>query len=145
MCGRELLTQLVSEPTKEGASLDLLFVNREGLVGDVMVGGHLGHHNHEMIEFLILGEVKRGVSRTATLDFQRTVFGLFRRLVDKSPLGGSPEGQRSPGRLDILQEGNLKGAGAGRPHVLKDELAGKKTGLAEQRALAGTQEKKESS
>ncbi|KAK4818656.1 hypothetical protein QYF61_017264 [Mycteria americana] len=36
----------------------------------------------------------------------------------------------------------LKGAGTGCPHVLKDELVGKKTSLAEQRALAGTQEKK---
>jgi len=44
--------------------------------------------------------------------------------------------------LEILQDGNLKGTGAGCPHVLKDELAGKKTSLAEQRVLAGTQEKK---
>jgi len=49
-------------------------------------------------------------------------------------------GKRSPGRLDILQEGNLTGAGADRPHVPKDEVVGKKTGLANQRALA--QEKK---
>ncbi|KAK4829461.1 hypothetical protein QYF61_004679 [Mycteria americana] len=86
------LTQLVSEPTREGTLLDLLFVNREGLVGDVMVGGRLGHSDHKMIEFLVLGEVRRGVSRTATLDFRRADFGLFRRLVDKSPLGSSPEG-----------------------------------------------------
>ena len=33
------LTQLVSEPTREGALLGLLFVNREGLVDDVAVGG----------------------------------------------------------------------------------------------------------
>ena len=45
-------------------------MNREGFVGVVMVGGHLGHSGHEMIEFLILGEVRRGVSRIATLDFQ---------------------------------------------------------------------------
>ena len=56
-------------------------------------------------------------------------------------MGGSPEG-RQPGRLDILQEENLQGAGAGCPYVPKDELAGKKAGLAEQRTLAGTQEKK---
>ncbi|KAK4826886.1 hypothetical protein QYF61_012074 [Mycteria americana] len=79
------LTQLVSEPTREGAPLDLLFVNREGLVGDVMVGGCLGQSDHEMIEFSILGEVRRGVSRTATLDFQRADFGLLRRLVDRVP------------------------------------------------------------
>ncbi|KAK4827403.1 hypothetical protein QYF61_017808 [Mycteria americana] len=76
------LTQLVSEPTREGAPLDLLFTNREGLV---MVGGCLGQSDHEMIEFLIHGEAARGVSKTATLDFQRADFGLFRRLVERVP------------------------------------------------------------
>ncbi|KAK4806242.1 LOW QUALITY PROTEIN: hypothetical protein QYF61_013386 [Mycteria americana] len=79
------LTQLVREPTREGAPLDLLFANREGLVGDVMVAGCLGHSDHEMIEFLILGELRRGVSRTAPLDFPRADFGLFRGLVDRVP------------------------------------------------------------
>jgi len=37
----------------------------------------------------------------------------------------------------MLQEGNLTGTGAGWPHVPKDKLSGKKTGLAEQRALSG--------
>jgi len=45
------LTQLVREPTRGGASLDLLFTNREGLVGDAVVGGCLGISDHEMIEF----------------------------------------------------------------------------------------------
>jgi len=45
------LTQLVSEPTRGGASLDLLFTNKEGLVGHVVVGGCLGHSDHEMTEF----------------------------------------------------------------------------------------------
>jgi len=58
-------------------------------------------------------------------------------------LGGSPEVQRSPGRLNILQEGKFKGAGAGCPHVLKDKLVGKKAGQAEQRTFPGTWEKKE--
>ena len=37
-------------------------------------------------EFSILGEVRRGASRTVTLDFQRADFGLFRGLVDRVPL-----------------------------------------------------------
>lgn len=57
-----------------------------------MVGGHLGFSNHEMIEFLILGEVRRGVSKTTVVNFQRTYFGLFSTLVE-SPLGGT-EGHR---------------------------------------------------
>ena len=38
-----------------------------------------------MIELSILGDVRRGVSKTATLDFRRADFGLFRRLVDRVP------------------------------------------------------------
>ena len=42
MCGDKFLTQLVRERTREGALLDLLCVNREGLVGDVMLEAVLG-------------------------------------------------------------------------------------------------------
>jgi len=45
------LTQLVSEPTRADASLDLLFTNR-GLPGDVVVRGRLGLSDHEMIRVL---------------------------------------------------------------------------------------------
>ncbi|GAB0208053.1 hypothetical protein GRJ2_003271000 [Grus japonensis] len=79
------LTQLVSEPTRGGASLDLLFTNREGLVGDVVVGGRLGLSNHEMIEFSIHGKVRRGISKTTTMDFRRADFGLLRTLVERVP------------------------------------------------------------
>ncbi|KAK4829878.1 hypothetical protein QYF61_007270 [Mycteria americana] len=54
------LTQLVSQPASEGAPLDL-FTNREGLVGDVTVGGHLGHSDREMIEFSILREANQAI------------------------------------------------------------------------------------
>ncbi|PKU45802.1 rna-directed dna polymerase from mobile element jockey- hypothetical protein [Limosa lapponica baueri] len=53
------LTQLVGEPTRGGASLDLLFTNREGLEGDVVVGGSLGLSDHEMVKFSVIRE--RGV------------------------------------------------------------------------------------
>ena len=79
------LTQLVSKPTRGGASLDLLFTNREGLVGDVVVGGCLGLSDHEMIEFTVLGEVNKGVSKTTTVDFRRADFGLLRTLVESVP------------------------------------------------------------
>ena len=61
------LTQLVGGPTRGGALLDLLFTNREGLVGGVMVEGCLRLSGHEMIEFSILGEARKGVSKTTTL------------------------------------------------------------------------------
>jgi len=60
---------MVREPNKQGALLDLLFLNTGGLLGDVIIGGHLGHSYHEVTEFLILTEVRRKVSRTFTLGF----------------------------------------------------------------------------
>ena len=78
------LTQLVSEPTRGCASLDLLFTNR-GLVGDVVVGGRLGLRDHEMIEFLVLGEVKRGVSKTTAMDFQGQTLACSGCWLRESP------------------------------------------------------------
>ena len=83
--GDNFLTQLVREPTRGSNILDLLFVNREGLVGDVKVGGRLGQSDHKMLDFSILVEPRRGVSRTATLDFRRADFNLFRTMVERVP------------------------------------------------------------
>jgi len=103
-----LLTQLVSEPTREGASLDLLFINREGLVGDVVLRGHLGLGNHEMLEFLVRGEVKRGASKTSTMDFRRADFGLFRTLVERVPWERVLKGKGVHAGWTFFQEEVLK-------------------------------------
>ena len=82
------LTQLVSEPTRGGASLDLLFTNREGLGKDVVVRGCRGHSDHEMTEFSFHGTSKwrqRGASKTTSMDLQREYFGLFSMLVERVP------------------------------------------------------------
>uniref|UniRef100_A0A493TF21 Reverse transcriptase domain-containing protein n=1 Tax=Anas platyrhynchos platyrhynchos TaxID=8840 RepID=A0A493TF21_ANAPP len=79
------LTQLVSEPTRGGAPLDLLFTNREGLVEDVVVGTCLGQSDHETVEFTIFGEARKGTSKTVVLDFQRADFELLRTLVGGVP------------------------------------------------------------
>lgn len=41
-----LLTQVVRKPTREGAPVDLLFANREVLVGNVMAVDCLGYSDH---------------------------------------------------------------------------------------------------
>ena len=79
------MMQMIREPTRGAALLDLLFTNREGLVGDVEVGCCLGQSDHDMVEFSILAGVRRGNSKTATLDFRRADFELFRRLVGRVP------------------------------------------------------------
>ncbi|RMC12280.1 hypothetical protein DUI87_09792 [Hirundo rustica rustica] len=65
--------------------LDLLFANRDGLVGDVVVGGRLGQSDHEIIEFSIFGEVRRSTSKTLALHLWRADFGLFRKLIQSIP------------------------------------------------------------
>ncbi|TRZ20521.1 hypothetical protein HGM15179_006655 [Zosterops borbonicus] len=84
------LLQLVGEPTRGGTMLYLLFTNRDGLVGDVVVGGQLGQSDHEIREFSIIGEIRKYTNKTLTLDFQREDFGLFKRLIqrvhEKQPL-----------------------------------------------------------
>jgi len=65
--------------------LDLLLNNKEGLVGDAVVEGHLEFSDHETTEFSIPGEVERGISKTTTMDFRRADFGLIRTLVLRVP------------------------------------------------------------
>lgn len=64
----KFLTHLGSDSTRDCALLDLLFMNREGLVGDGVVGDCLGHNDPKVIEFTILSEVRKGVNKISTLD-----------------------------------------------------------------------------
>lgn len=48
------LMWMVREPAGESAPLNLLFVNREGLAGDVVVGNCLGLNDHDKIDFSTL-------------------------------------------------------------------------------------------
>ncbi|KAK4831206.1 hypothetical protein QYF61_016043 [Mycteria americana] len=120
------LTQLVSEPTREGAPLDLLFMNREGLVSDVMVGGCLGQSDHEMIEFLICGEAARGVSKTATLDFRRADFGLFRRRVERVPWEAALMGKGVQEGWTFFKEEVLKAQERAVPRCRKTSRRGRR-------------------
>ncbi|KAK4829421.1 hypothetical protein QYF61_004296 [Mycteria americana] len=120
------LTQLVSEPTREGAPLDLLFTNREGLVSHVMVGGCLGQSDHEMIEFLIRGEAARGVSKTATLDFRRVDFGLFRRLVERVPWEAALMGKGVQEGWTFFKEEVLKAQERAVPRCRKTSRQGRR-------------------
>ncbi|KAK4806171.1 hypothetical protein QYF61_001094 [Mycteria americana] len=120
------LTQLVREPTREGAPLDLLFTNREGLVSHVMVGGCLGQSDHEMIVFLIHGEVWRGVSRTATLDFRRADFSLFRRLVERVPWEAALMGKGVQEGWTFFKEEVLKAQERAVPRCRKTSRRGRR-------------------
>ena len=79
------LVQVLTEPTRKGALLDLLLENREGLVGDVVIGGRLGHSDHEVVEFKIYGDRRKSATKTSSLDMGKADFRLLRELVSKVP------------------------------------------------------------
>ena len=133
---------MVRESTRGSKILDLLFVDKQGLVGDVNVRSCLGHSDHEMLDFLILVEPRWGVSRTATLDFWRADFHLCRTMVERVPWEVVLESVGAQEGWEYFKAA-FKGARPDHPHVT-DELVGKEAGLAEQRHLAGSQEQKES-
>lgn len=60
------LSQLISESARKDALLDLLFVYREGLMGDATGDCFLDYSGHEMVEFKTLSVTFRG-KRTAEL------------------------------------------------------------------------------
>lgn len=72
-----------------------------------MVGGCLGHDDNEMT-FSILAEARRVVTRTATLDFQRADFGLFRELVERVPWEAVLKGEGVKGGWTFFNKEILK-------------------------------------
>ena len=95
------LMQVVEEPTRKGALLDLVLMSKEGLVEDVKVGGSLGSSDHEMVNFRILRGGSRPISRIKTLDFRRANFGLFKELPGGIPWVRALEGKRAGRCLNI--------------------------------------------
>ena len=57
------LLQVIEEPARRGAMLDLVLTNKEGLVGSVKLKVSLGCSDHEMVEFKILQAVRRAHSK----------------------------------------------------------------------------------
>lgn len=76
------LSQLLSKPIRKVAVLDLIFLDTEGLMGDVTVGGYLGHSDHKIVQFEDFSAMrKKKFSKAVTLDFKRAHFKLLRDLV----------------------------------------------------------------
>jgi len=87
------LMQVVEEPTRKGALLDLVLKNKEGLVEYGKAGGSLCCRNHEIVEFRILRAGSRAISRIKTLDLKRANFGLFKELLGGIPWAWALEGR----------------------------------------------------
>ncbi|GAB0206940.1 mitochondrial enolase superfamily member 1 [Grus japonensis] len=131
------LLQVIGEPTRRGAMLDLILTNEEGLVGDVKLRGSLGCSAHEMVEFKILRAARRAHRKLTTLDFRRADFGLFGDLLGRIPWDRALEGRGAQdswlifkGQLLQAQERCIptkrkSGKNTKRPPWMNKELLGK--------------------
>ncbi|KAM9591189.1 uncharacterized protein ACIBXB_006085 isoform 1-T2 [Morphnus guianensis] len=100
------LLQVIEEPMRRGAMLDLVLTNKEGLVGNVKLKASLGCSDHEMAEFKILRAARRAHSKLTTLDFRRADFGFFRYLLGRVPWDKALQG-RGAQESWLIFKGNL--------------------------------------
>lgn len=77
---------------RKGALLDLIFVNRESLMDEMVISAHHGNGDHEVVKFKILGDRRKTVTKTSTLNIRRTDFRLLRELVVNIPWETAFEG-----------------------------------------------------
>ena len=96
-----------------------------------------------MLDFSNLVEPQKGVSRTATLDFRRADFNLFRIMVEKVPWEVVLENVGAEGGWEYFKEVILKVQELTIPKPWNASQQAE-SGLDEQRPLAGSQEQKES-
>ncbi|GAB0209334.1 hypothetical protein GRJ2_003399100 [Grus japonensis] len=131
------LLQVIEEPMRRGAVLDLVLPNKEGLVGNVKFKGSLGCSEHEMVEFKILRAARRAHSKLTTLDFRRADFGLFRDLLGRIPWDKALEGRGAQDSWLVFKDHLLQaqerciptkrksGKNTQRPAWMNKELLGK--------------------
>lgn len=63
---------------RKGVLLNLICINKEGLVEDVKVKGSLGCRNHKIVDFRILRAGMRVKSKLTPLHFSRADFDFCR-------------------------------------------------------------------
>lgn len=61
-------------PIRRDALLDLTFINKGGLIGDIKVEGTTDFSDNEMAEFRILRGESQARSKVTALDFRRAEF-----------------------------------------------------------------------
>ncbi|CAM2112663.1 unnamed protein product [Caretta caretta] len=101
--GDNFLVQVLEEPTRGRALLDLLLTNWEELVGAAKVDGNLVGSDHEMVEFRLLTQGRKESSRIRTLDFRKADFDSLRELMGRVSLENKMRGKESRNAGCILK------------------------------------------
>ncbi|XP_072893069.1 uncharacterized protein [Hemitrygon akajei] len=77
------LEQLVREPTRDKAILDLVLCNEQGLISDLEAKEPLGGSDHNMICFYLQFEKDKGSSEVSVLQLNRGNYGAMREELAK--------------------------------------------------------------
>jgi len=98
------LLQVIERPMSRDAVLDLVLINKLGLVGNSNPKGSFGCSDHKEVWFRILRAAREAQSKLTTMDFMSTDFGLFRDLLSRVPWHKFLEGRRAQGSWLIFQD-----------------------------------------
>ena len=96
-------------------------------MGDEKAANCLGQRDHEIVELSVLGNGRRVTSKTATLNFQRADFDLFRMLVTQVPLESLLKGKVVQEAWMLLKMEILKAQGQAVPECRKPNHRGRRT------------------
>lgn len=76
------IEQVIKELAWKGAFLDLLLLNRVGLLSKVEIGSHHGHSDPEEIQFKIPVDRRKSACKTSALNMRKADFRLLKKLVN---------------------------------------------------------------
>jgi len=97
---------------------------------------------HEMREFSVRGEVKRGARKTTTMDFQRADFGLFRTLAERVSWERVLKGKGVQAGWTCFKEVVLKAQEQALPMCCKMNWQGRRLAWLNRELLLGLRKKK---
>ncbi|CAM4671219.1 unnamed protein product [Caretta caretta] len=141
--GDNFLAQVLEEPTRGGAFLDLLLTNRVELVGEAKVDGNLGGSDHELVEFRILMQGRKVSSRIRTLDFRKADFDSLRERMARIPWGTNLKGKGVQESWLYFKESLLRLQGQTIPMSRKNSKYGRRPAWLNGEILADLKHKKE--
>ncbi|CAM4495102.1 unnamed protein product [Caretta caretta] len=141
--GDNFLVQVLEEPTRGGAFLDLLLTNQEELVGEAKVDGNLGGSDHELVEFRILTQGRKVSSRIRTLDFRKADLNSLRERMGRIPWGTNMKGKGVQESWLYFKESLLRLQGQTIPMCRKNSKYGRRPAWLNGEILADLKHKKE--
>ncbi|CAM4574228.1 unnamed protein product [Lepidochelys olivacea] len=141
--GDNFLVQVLEEPTRGRAFLNLLLTNREDLVGEAKVDGNLGCSDHELVEFKILTQGRKVSSRIRTLDFRKADFDSLRELMGRIPWGNNMRGKGVQESWLYFKESLMRLQGQTIPMCRKNSKYGRRQAWLNSEILVDLKHKKE--